>query len=148
VTGPFDFSASPQWIAWDLGSDQNIGSFHLWNGNQQGASRMVSSAEMYLISSLPAYGASLPSGTLVWSGSVSPATLLPTYTGADYSLNSPTSGQYFLMNVTGSSGGTGNQYASLSEIRFVTAAEAQAVPEPAGLGLIGIALLALRKRRS
>ena len=135
--------STPKWIAWDLGATYNIGSFHLWNGNQQGASRMVTSAEMYLVSSLPAYAALLPSGTLVWSGSVAAATQSPTYTGADYSLSSPTSGRYFLMNVTGGSGGA-TSFASISEIRFVAA-----VPEPSTLMLLavgGLSMIIIERR--
>lgn len=131
--------SAPAWIAWDLGVTNTIDAFHLWNGNNQG-DRYVRAANMYAVDAAT-YGALVDngdaafdtgSGTLVGSYSnmtTGPGPFSPlntggpyplgsyNYAGTNYNLSTPTSGRYFLMNIT-AAGINSNNVAAINEIRF------------------------------
>ena len=119
------------WITFDLGSEQTISGFHLWNYNENASTcyrRSIRNCGIYAGTSLPANGSSYASagaawGTLVQNMTLTMAPGTTSYTGEDYTFATPVTTRYlqiYVIDNYGGANGTENSYTGISEIRFFT----------------------------
>jgi autotransporter-associated beta strand protein len=127
---------TPSWITFDLGSNQTIIGFHLWNYNENSGNpslyteRGVNSASIYTETSLMG-GSGV--GTLVQNMTFAQATGATSYTGADYTFGSPVTARYIEIYANTNFGG--DNYTGLSEIRFFTSASSGTLPTGTALSI-------------
>jgi hypothetical protein len=133
--GPRD--PAEEYLIYDLGEVKSLGNAYLWNFGSN-----VAVKDFLLKVSLDA-----DPNTATWTAAGGGALVLPS--GAD------TPAEVFAMNVDArlvmldiQSAWHPNGWAGLGEIAFSEGTGEVPIPEPAGLGLIGLALVAVRKRRS
>ena len=130
-------------------SNQTGGKFHLWNYNRPGYANYsgFKTADIHTSALTSGDGDWVAQGSWAFLG----ATGAAGYAGQEFTLTS-----YWTnvrrVKIAGTSsytedGGWGTPDSGLSEVQFHTAPPVP-VPEPAGLGLIGLALLAVRRKRS
>jgi autotransporter-associated beta strand protein len=123
------------WITFDLGTEQSIAGFHLWNYNEYADigmknfhERGIKDAGVYIGDSLPADGMPYANagpawGTLVTSMTLQPAPGLTTYAGETYTLSAPVTSRYVQIYAAGNfrASGIPDPYTGISEIMFYTA---------------------------
>ena len=110
---------TPTWITFDLGSVQTITGFHLWNYNENSGNPAVytqegvNSASIYTEASLTG-GSGL--GAHVQDMTFNQADGTTSYTGSDYTFNTPMTAQYIEIYANSNFGTS--PYTGLSQIRF------------------------------
>ncbi|MCX6878074.1 MAG: autotransporter-associated beta strand repeat-containing protein [Verrucomicrobia bacterium] len=118
---------TPTWITFDLGSVQTVTGFHLWNYNETGTNeikRGINSASLYMQDSLTG-GAGV--GTKIQDMTFRQANASTSYTGADYTFDSPVTAQYIEIYANSNFPGA-DGYTGISEIRFFTPVTTGTVP--------------------
>lgn len=115
------------WITFDLGSEQTIAGFHLWNYNENSSpgeyQRGVRTAGIYKGTSLLADGADYYAqagpawGTLVEEMTFTMAPGTAGYAGEDYLFSAPVTTRYIQIYATSNFGF--DAYTGISEIRFI-----------------------------
>ena len=138
-----NIDATREYLVYEFDEVKSLGNMYLWNGNQNDKNTV-----------------SVKDFNIMISSDADPRTATWSQLGGGQVLNAATAGQpiaaqAFAMNVDArlvmvdiqSSWGA-NGWCGLSEAAFSEGGGAPPVPEPAGLGLVGLALLAVRKRRS
>ncbi len=114
------------WITFDLGAEQRVAGFRLWNYNEVNLpGRGVKTADIYVGTSLLAAGtpyaqAGAAWGTLVTNMTFARGTGLPGLVGSDYGFASPVTTRYVQIFVRGN-WNNDNSYTGIGEIMFYTA---------------------------
>lgn len=137
-------NADDDFVIYDMGSSVTIATAYLWAGSQNDHADV--SIRDFSIEVGDAVGGPWTSvtGGLTLAQHPTPGGDIPAQT---FAIATPTAGQFIRINVASAWHPKG--WAGLSEAAFAEGGGGgAAVPEPAGLGLVGIALLGLRKRRS
>jgi len=128
-------------LIYDMGSSVTIATAYLWPGSQNDHADV--SIQDFSIAVADAVGGpwTAVTGNLTLAQHPTPGTDIPAQA---FVIATPTAGQFIMIDVA--TAWHSNGWAGLSEAAFEEAGAP--IPEPAGLGLIGLALLAVRKRRA
>lgn len=131
-------------LTYDMGSSVTIATAYLWPGSQNDhANVSIRDFSIEVGDSTAGPWTTVAAG-LTLAQHPSPGADIPAQA---FVITTPTAGQFIRINVA--SAWHSNGWAGLSEAAFEEGgAGGGEIPEPAGLGLVGIALLGLRKRRS
>lgn len=114
------------WITFDLGAEQTVAGFRLWNYNEVSyPGRGVKTADIYVGTSLPTNGTPYAEsgaawGTLVTNMTFAQGTGLTGLVGSDYGFASPVTTRYVQIYVTDNWSAT-ELYTGIGEIMFYTA---------------------------
>ena len=132
------------WITYDLGSEQTVTGFHLWNYNEAPTSgvephRGVNNASIWTETSLTG-GADV--GTYIQDMTFTAGTGAAGYTGADYTFNSPLTARYIQIYANNNFPGADN-YTGLAEIRFEQYSNSNLLPTATALSIASGASLDL-----
>jgi autotransporter-associated beta strand protein len=113
------------WITFDLGAEQTVAGFRLWNYNEVNLSgRGVKSADIYIGTSLPTNGTPYAESGAAWGTLVTNMTFdvgngLPGLAGRDYSFANTVTTRYVQIYVTDNWSAT-ELYTGIGEIMFYT----------------------------
>lgn len=126
-----------EFLIYDLGEVKSLGNAYIWNGESSDVAVTTFNLKVSL---------DTDPTTATWTQVASGSLALPVgdIPAEVFAMNADA--RLVMLDIQGAWHNLG--WAGISEIAFSESTGAPPVPEPAGLGLIGLALLAVRKRRS